>query len=197
MTWPEFESIMVIADGEPLPDSLLAHQLAGEGKNPYYNLLRRLCMAVKEPGVFLEIGCYHGTVAAHVADAFGYHNHEYLGVDVNEVPFIPHPACRFIQGDSTDAQVCSQVKAFAETHGGIFCVFQDSSHHYEASVAEWALYSPLVRPGGLWLADDITPAFQRPGLDAKSMVGYWDDLPADKKTYDHLHIGSRIGVALL
>lgn len=108
------------------------------------------------------------------------------------MPF-EHPEFTLFQGDSTSTEIFQQVKEFAEAHGGIFAIFQDSSHHYYPSVDEFNLYRSLLRPGGLWISDDILPAFKRPE-DPKSMAEYWDDLPGDKRIYDDLHIGSRIGI---
>ena len=46
------------------------------------------------------------------------------------------------------------------------------------------------------MADDCTDSFKRPE-DEKSMLGYFNDLPGNKKIYHDLHIGSAVGVVLL
>lgn len=197
MTWEEIDGIIERSKLDPVSDELAARSIASNSRiDPYYAFMRRLVREANPKGVFLEIGCYQGVVAAYIADAKGYHENIYLGVDINPIPF-SDKGIVCIQGDSTDPEVRRQIADVAEAFGGIFAVFQDSSHHYDASVKEWEMYSPLVRPGGIWLSDDVTESFYRPGLDAKSMAGYFSDLPGDKRVYDDLHVGSKIGIVLL
>ena len=196
MNFERIDELVSLAKSDIPPDHLLARQIQSSSiPNPYFNFMRRLAMEVREPGVFLEIGSYMGAVGAHVVDAKGWHSHVFVSVDINHVNF-SDPSFIFLEGDSTTDRIYSSVKSIAEKCGGIFAVFQDSSHHYYPSVKEWELYSPLVRPGGIWMADDITPAFKIPE-EPKGMVEYFDELPGEKKIYDDLHIGSRIGMVLL
>ena len=196
MTFDQIDELIAKSKNDHVSDQLKARSIASNSRvDPYYAFLRRLMIDTRPKGVFLEIGCYYGVAAAYMADAKGYTENLYLGVDINPIPF-SDPGVIFIQGDSTSMDVYARVKAVAEAHGGIFAVFQDSSHHFKASVKEWVHYSPLVRPGGIWMCDDITPAFKRPD-EPKGMVEYFDDLPGEKRLYDDLHIGSRIGMVLL
>lgn len=196
MTFDEIDGIIERSKLAPVSDALAARSIASNSRiDPYYAFLRQLALETPQAGVFLEIGCYQGVTAAYITESKGYHRHLYLGVDINLIPFSDHDAV-FIQGSSCDSKTLEAVKAIAEIHGGIFAVFCDASHHYDASVKEWEMYSPLVRPGGLWIADDCTESFFRPGLDAKSMAGFFADLPGEKRLYDDLHIGSRIGIVL-
>jgi predicted O-methyltransferase YrrM len=196
MTWEEIDFIIAQSKQTIISPALQARSIASNSRvDPYYSFLQRLALYTKPKGVFLEIGCYYGVTAAYFADAKGWMEHLYLGIDINPVPF-SDPGAIFIQDDATKPEVMERVKAVAAAHGGIFAVFQDSSHYYRDSVMEWDLYSPLVRPGGLWIADDLTPAFRRPS-EPKGMVDYWNELPGDKRIFDDLHIGSRIGMVRL
>ncbi len=196
MTWEEVDRIIEQAKQAVISPVLQARSIASNSRvDPYYSFLRRLALETKPKGVFLEIGCYYGVTAAYFADAVGYMTHVYMGIDINPVPF-SDPYAIFIQDDATKPEVADRVRMAAEAHGGIFAVFQDSSHHYDDSVKEWELYSSLVRPGGIWIADDILPAFRRPN-EVKGMVDYWNELPGEKRLFDDLHIGSRIGMVLL
>lgn len=199
MTWDKIEQWIEEAKTEDVRPELLARQIHSSGHpDPYYNFLKRLAIEADDPGVFLEIGVYYGCVAAHLATIGTLLTH--VGLDINPIPFSDHRSI-MIRGDSVG--VCENglpthevVKRIAEKCGGVQFVFQDSSHHYDESVKEWELYSPLVRKGGLWISDDITPAFKLPE-EPKGMVEYWNELPGDKRLYSDLHIGSTIGVIRL
>ena len=103
----------------------------------------------------------------------------------------------YLQEDSCKA--LRQVKAVIDTLGPkpVGLVYQDSSHHYKASKIEWNLYCPLV--SGLWVCDDITPAFHDPRIDPPGfgMVQYFDELRGDKKLYKEvLHHGNTQGLVI-
>lgn len=193
MEWEVIENLIEESIEEDPPQHLLTLQIGSSSRrNPYFTFFRNLAKFVKPRGVFLEIGSYHGVVAAHFCEDAALHNHVMAGIDLNDVPF-SHPRFRFFKGDSKALGTFADVKEFADANGGIYAVFQDSSHHYEASVLEWRLYSPLVRPGGIWVADDLTPAFQLP-TEPKGQVEYFDELPGDKRLYQKLHFGSTMGI---
>jgi hypothetical protein len=59
----------------------------------------------------------------------------------------------FVHGDSADPLVVARV-ASAIGPQGADCVFCDSSHMYEHTLAEFELYFPLVRPGGFLMYHD-------------------------------------------
>jgi len=168
-------------------------QLAnGEGHQPYFRFLYHL---VKYMGAknCVEIGVYNGIASAHMAIAGA----KVTGIDHNEVIY-QHNNFNFIHGDS--CKVVDQVPK------NINILFQDSSHHYLPSKIEWELYSPLMARGGVWVCDDITPAFYNPNYDPNplhidpegcGMVQYFDGLPGNKKLYpDVLHIGNTQGIIL-
>jgi cephalosporin hydroxylase len=143
-------------------------------------------------GVFLEIGCGQGCLAAHICEDYEIHFNLFIGIDRNDIHYT-HPKFIHFKQDSGDTSNLEAIKELAEMNGGIFAVFQDSSHHYEASIKEWEIYSPLVRQDGIWICDDVMEVFKREE-DEKSMVGYFNDLPGEKRLYENLHIGSCIGI---
>lgn len=196
MTFEELDKLVEQAKSAYVPDHLKARQIASSSTvNPYYQLLSELYYRLESP--ILEIGCYYGCAAACALDGVTSANDNrlpYFGIDICPVPFA-HEKFILIPDDSTREVVADQVRKIADLYGGFSLIFQDSSHHYKASVKEWELYSPMLREGGIWLADDVTDAFKRPE-DEKSMLGYFNDLPGNKKIYHDLHIGSAMGVII-
>ena len=199
MIWAEVYGLITLAkQDEPSPE-LLARQInSSSHAEPYYMFMRRLAMEAQEPGIFLEIGCHFGCVAAHITSVGTVLTH--VGIDIKTVPFSHHNSI-MVYGDSIGVgdnglQTVDTIKRIADKCGGISHVFQDSSHLYESSVKEWELYSPLVKPGGLWISDDISHAFKCPDED-KGMVDYWDELPGDKRLFNDLHVGNTMGIIRL
>ena len=192
MIFDTIERLMAEAR-EIIPSDYLRSKRDEGPLNLYYQFFGHLAASIKTPGVFLEIGVQRGGMGAHITTMAPHH--VYLGVDRDQVPF-SHERAIIVRGDSTSVHTRDAAKAIADQNGGIFCTFLDSSHHYNASVKEWELYSPLLRPGGIFCCDDITPAFFRPGLDAKSMVGFFEELPGEKRLYDDIHHGSVIGIVV-
>lgn len=194
MTFDEFDKRVNHAAAAYVPDHLKARQIASSGTvNPYYQLISSLYHRLEGP--ILEIGCYYGCAAACALDGTeNLNTMPYYGIDINPVPFA-HRKFILIPDDSTREVVADQVRKIADLYGGFSLIFQDSSHHYKASVKEWELYFPMLREGGIWLSDDVTESFKRPE-DEKSMLGYFNDLPGEKKIYHDLHIGSAMGVII-
>ena len=166
----------------------------GEGPQAYYKLLQQLAIREEKPGVILEIGAYQGTAAAVVLSEKDKHGHVHVALDLNDITF-KDERLHVVVGDSTTPKVYAKVKELADKFGGIFLVFHDSSHHYYPSKVEWEMYNNLLRPGGLWLCDDITPAFRIPEEPA-GMVEFFYELPGRKRLYFGLHEGGCIGAVM-
>ena len=179
---------------DPLEECLeVINRNAPDGTQPYRRFLYHLAKYL-HAGVCLEIGVESGATSAHLASAVsgiavGIDWHK-PGLDLAHLPF------QWIDGDST--KVAVQVQEIVSRHGPISVVYQDSSHHYEASCIEWELYSPMMAPDGVWVCDDITPAFHDPLIDppGKGMVQYFEERPGDKFLFPGLHLGNVIGVIL-
>ena len=189
---------------KPLNDEWLeALQIAFGEQHKYYRWLYHL-VAYYQPKVALEIGVHWGIGSAYMCAAGKTYGGQVIGIDIvkhneyiiarltNEYDY------HFLHMDSTAAG--DTVKALTSQYGPLGLVYQDSSHHYEASKREWELYQPLTGPSAIWLCDDITPDFHDPAVDppGKGMVQYFEELPGEKKLFaNSLHYGSTIGVVLL
>lgn len=168
----------------------------------YYKFLYLLVQRMK-PDVMLEIGVEYGLASGHMAIAARDYGGQAIGIDLHyhHIPgkqLTSHcPNFSYLVGDSTSTDISMRVKEYTDWHGNIGLVFQDSSHHYAPSVMEWDTYSRMLMPGAIWVCDDITSAFYEEGVDEKSMVTYFDELPGTKlKFKDVLHYGNTMGVVL-
>lgn len=204
MNWPQIESLIQLSQ-EPLADSWLESlQVQFNQHENYYRFLYHLTLAHK-PKVILEIGTYEGVGTAHLVAASATYGGQVIGIDINTHPttqeILPqfYNNLHFIHGDSTKAETYNEVYKLVEEYGFIGLVYQDSSHHYQASLQEWAMYTRLLDSGAIWICDDITPAFHDPNVDppGKGMVQYFNGLPGQKRLYeDVLHYGNVMGVVL-
>lgn len=193
---------LVARAGSPLKDgwleALQEKHLQGRCE-PYYRFLYWL-VKFAQPEVALEIGVHTGLASAHMCAAAAEYGGWVVGLDINAKP-VPEKLLEqrygnytFIHKDSTRA--LPDVEQVTVARGALGVVFQDSSHHYHASRLEWDLYRPLMRNGGFWVCDDITPAFWNADVDppGKGMVQYFSERSGDKRLYPDLHHGSVIGV---
>lgn len=209
MNWNTIERLITLSQ-RPLDDPWLeALQVQFHDPQVYYRFLYHLLL-VRQPKLALEIGTYHGVGSAHLAAAAASYGGQVIGIDLNEHgttrDSIPerYSNYHFIHGDSTQSEIIQQVRSLVERFGPIGVVYQDSSHHYEASWKEWEAYSQMLdslahRPA-VWVCDDITPAFHDKNIDppGKGMVQYFEGLPGQKRLYpDVLHRGNSIGVVLI
>ena len=170
----------------------------------YYRFLYGLVTLCK-PKLALEIGVELGLASAHMASAAAGYGGHVVGVDHN-FHHVPgrmigetYGNYDFVVGDSLAVETVSRVKDLVARYGPIGVVYQDSSHHYAASIGEWETYSTLLGEGAIWVCDDITPSFHDPKIDppGKGMVQYFDGLPGEKMLIpDILHTGNTIGVVL-
>jgi predicted O-methyltransferase YrrM len=208
LTWPKVDELVSLAS-LPLEASLedLQGQHLGSERRNYYRFLYWLVMELR-PILSVEIGVELGLGSAHMCAAARTYGGYVAGVDVNwhDLPGKQlqerYDNYYFVHGNSTADETLKRVKQLTDFHGQIGLVFQDSSHHFWASQAEWQAYTHYMdQKNGIWVCDDITPAFHDPNVDppGKGMVQYWDWLPArEKKLYpDFLHFGNTVGVALL
>lgn len=106
-------------------------------------------VAACRPRTILELGVRNGdsTVAwlmalAHVSSG------ELWSVDIAPCPLPQFAGWRFILGDDLDPAVSAQLPA------SIDVLFIDTSHAYEHTLSELALYGPRVRRGGFIVCHD-------------------------------------------
>lgn len=194
--WDQIEYLIQLSS-QPLSDGEV-----DPGKNPerrnYYRFLYHLTNWLR-PAVALEIGVESGLASRYMTRASALYGGHVIGVDLND-PGLTMPNYHFVGGDSTRPETVLRVADLAYHFGPIGLVYQDSSHHYQASRDEWRLYSPLLGARAVWICDDITPAFHDPLIDppGKGMVQYFAELPGEKRLYkDVLHYGNIQGIVLV
>ncbi len=196
VTLNDVDGLVNLSEDEPVEDYLEYLQEWFRTDETYYRFLYSLIYYTR-PKVCLEIGIENGVASAHMCAAAKHHGGQVIGIDIRKPPFdltSPYGNYNFIHLNSSNAG--SWVKAITDNYGKLGVVFQDSSHHYKASCMEWNIYSKFLDEGAVWVCDDITESFFRPGLDEKSMVGYFEERPGEKRLYGNLHKGSMIGVIL-
>ena len=87
----------------------------------------------------------------------------------------------FLASDSHLSETVAKVKAELEGNALDF-LFIDGDHTYEGVKADFEMYSPLVRPGGVIALHDIMP---RPGDPTIEVYRLWGEL---KQSYEHEEI---------
>lgn len=175
--------------------------LEDEGESPerrnYYRFLYWLIREF-EPMVSLEIGVESGLASRYMCEAAKEYGGKVIGVDVRQPGTkLDMPNYTFLLGNSIRMQ--QALTNLTRAYGPIGLVFQDSSHHYTESHREWQIVKPLMAPNGIWICDDITPAFFDPLRDppGKGMVQYFDELPGEKRLYENvLHFGNIQGIII-
>jgi predicted O-methyltransferase YrrM len=129
-----------------------------------------------EPDLVVETGTDRGRSAAHFA--LGNPKGKVITIDID-------PACK----ENVDSlkipnivSIASPSLAFVDRirEQNVDCLFLDSLHTYDSTIAEWRAFSPKVRPGGIVFFDDIA-------LDA-GMRLFWAEVPGRRFDLSHLHI---------
>lgn len=145
----------------------------------------------------MEIGVESGMASRYMCEAAKEYGGRVIGVDVRRIENMDIPNFTFLLSDSTRMQ--QPLTNLVQAYGRIGLVFQDSSHHYTESHKEWQIVRPLMTNDGIWICDDITPAFYDPIRDPlnKGMVEYFNELPGDKRLYENvLHFGNCQGIII-
>ncbi len=170
-------------------------------KNPerrdYYRFLYHLMLEFK-PKVAIEIGVESGLGSRYMTMAAEQYGGWVIGIDINLLRNKPLNNYYFIHDDSTLVSTWNKVYSFCEDKGKVGLVFQDSSHHYNASKEEWKLYSQLLDKKSIWVCDDISPPFHDPKIDppGKGMVQYFNELPGEKRLYPYAAGGNYQGIVI-
>lgn len=155
----------------------------GGNKPNYYRFFYRLALAT-QPDLIVELGSLHGGSAAHFAEGASW-NTRVFGIDWNPnlKPFVHYPNLEFWQMDTRLAS--QRVKDIGMP---IDILFIDSTHEAKHALEEFNLYYPLMRQGGILLADDIYFA---------DMMDFWNVVPEPKFTDDRLNSPiSGFGIAI-
>lgn len=147
----------------------------------YYRFLYLLGQALR-PALSLELGT-GGSGNSSVHLAAGAAPELVIGVDfAPPEPIAAYPNLRFIIGDTR--HTADQIAAL---NIPLELLFIDSTHTVEHAAIEFNLYWPLLKSGGVLLADDI---------DMAGMWGFWDMVPGSKFHSPILHDTCGFGVAI-
>ena len=194
--WTQIENLIQLSQ-QPIPDLPLESVVGNPERRNYYRFLYHL-LKWRKPCVALEIGVEGGFASRYMAEAAKAYGGRVIGIDLHLVN-VDSDNYHFIEGDSTAMRTWAKVGAMVQDFGKIGIVYQDSSHHYEASRKEWDLYSEYLDRNAIWICDDITPAFHDPLIDPPGcdMPKYFNELPGDKRLYpDVLHYGNVWGILI-
>jgi predicted O-methyltransferase YrrM len=146
----------------------------------YYRFLYEWCRRT-QPAVTVEIGCYQGVSAAHMAA--GNPEGRVWTIDSNP-DAISHaealglPNLTAVLGDS-----CASLEYVRGLlPGPVDLLYIDGWHSFNQTYGEYMLYRPLVRPGGLMLFDDL-------GLKTATMEmeRFWEAVDEPKVMLPDLH----------
>jgi len=80
-------------------------------------------------------------------------------------------------GFSTEAPIVQKV--YAQFRDGVDVLFIDGDHSYAGIIADWLLYAPLVRPGGIVAFHDMELYYAHD----RGPKGFFEDLEGGKLTY--------------
>lgn len=148
----------------------------------YHRLFYQISKILK-PKLFVELGGYEGTCAAHVAVgnpdciSVSIDHHSDPGDDQNKQRMIEctstFPNMRYIQGWTWN--VANKVASM----GKIDFLFIDSWHHYDKAIQDWKIYSPLLADNSLVVCDDIVHG-KHDEEPIWRMDDFFDTLPGEK-----------------
>ena len=178
-------NILTVADIQ----RIIAESAAGQdyvgaedhGNSPlYYRFVYRLAQAVR-PDLIVELGTHHG--AAAMRFSAGSLGSRVISIDWNPPPKHPiYTNLQFWQGDTKDSS-----QRVADLKTPIDILFLDSTHEAAHAIVEFNLYWPLLRSGGIFLADDIYLA---------DMRDFWQIVPEPKFLDDNLNATCGFGLAI-
>lgn len=153
-----------------------------------YHLLRHVW--VIKPKVVVEIGVDGGGSMATWHDAF----HPELLIGIELKPRAEIAGYRIIKGNSQDERTSTElVRLLGERK--IDFLFIDGDHHYEAVRADFQLYAPLVRKGGIIAFHDI----RNRGIQGVNVNIFMDELDerTSYKTADYVASNKSPGTRLI
>lgn len=162
------------------PGQLRALPYATDADSAYYRFLYEWCRRSR-PAVTLEIGTYLGGSAAHMA--VGNPDGHVWTLDINpdavrHADALELPNLTALLGDSGPS--VDRVRDLLP--GPVDLLYIDGWHSFDQTFAEYQLYRPLVRPGGLMLFDDIDLQ-----TATDEMQRFWTAVSEPKAKLDGLH----------
>lgn len=145
-----------------------------ESGEKYHHFLYLLCEKLK-PSFVVELGSYKGTSTKYMA----FHSERVLSVDNHistntEYWLNQHPKFLNITHIQTDALLAEKYITKP-----IDILFIDNLHTYDHTIAQYRMYKPYMKSGGLIVVDDIT-------LDDE-MKRFWSGVKEEKVELNSLH----------
>jgi len=103
---------------------------------------------------------------------------------------------RLLRGNSHAPEMRARLQAALPGGGKIDFLFIDGDHTYEGVKADYELYSPLVRPGGLIAFHDI--CLHPPALNCH-VDRFWNEVKAGRRSREIIHdpVQGRCGIGLI
>lgn len=190
------------------PDALL--DMAGsefgitQVRSEILGLLERLQRL--KPRTIVEIGTHKGGNSFLFCHAIS-SVETVIGVDLcvqngDKLVHFVRPGQRFypLHGDSQTAAMRQRVRALLRGRAVDF-LFIDGDHRYDGVKADYDLYAPLVRPGGLIALHDIvadhrTRFGKQTGCDAGEVHRFWAELVQRNKTEDLIESPAQDGFGI-
>lgn len=143
----------------------------------YYKFIYELLSIIK-PTLSIELGVCTGRGTAHLAG--GYISGKVIGIDPApyDIQYIIniYPNISIMKGRSDDQNIISRID-----NNSVDICFIDSEHSGNYTIREVNLWRPKMKPGGVYLFDDID-------LNP-SMKAFWNNLRMTKTELNDLHIG--------
>ncbi|CAB4888983.1 unannotated protein [freshwater metagenome] len=144
----------------------------------YFDIYQRhFAKFVGQPVNVLEVGIYSGGSLGMWRSYFGEQSHVY-GVDIN-------PACRAYEGDGVsvfigDQQDRSFWNDFRTKADGIDILIDDGGHTAAQQQVTLEEMLPHLRPGGVYLCEDVHGHFNRFAAFAATLVNGLNDIHAEE-----------------
>ena len=179
MNWKRLQELVALAVELERPSRLDF----GEYYSPYYSLMNLLAFEMA-PCVAVELGVEKGRGAISLCE--GASSCRVFGIDTQDREELAvvekwYPNFTFILSPSTLWGIPEKIPL------QIDILHIDTEHSYSMAKAEFELYSPRLRDGGVVLFDDLHAA-------EDDVQRYFDELPYDKIADDRLHAVVGYGV---
>ncbi len=143
---------------DPVLDDLFVKYNGGSPRQDdpvYYRFLYALTKhfgAQDIPLTFIEVGCYSGAASLHFLSGYDDPRAIAYGIDTTDgvKPVVRAANFRFTLGSSINPGI---VQKFEDGLADVILI--DTDHTYKTTAAEFRLWLPKLKPGGIMLFDDI------------------------------------------
>jgi cephalosporin hydroxylase len=141
------------------------------------------------PALVIECGTNRGGSATFLANLFDLMNHgKVLTIDVEKLHNLDHPRVTFLQGNSVDDQIVSQVAATVRDIDGPIMAILDSDHSASHVSKELDAYAPFITADSFVLVQDgvidTLPVFGRAAGPLPAIKQFLDRHPEFEVDYE-------------